>query len=208
MVHPRSFLAIVSVAMLAMVNVSCNALQEIQRAMVNVSRCQFKIGGVSDFSLAGISLNGKSSFSLSDGAHLLATFSQNQLPASFTLNLVARNPNDGTGGTPKASATMTSFAWKLIIDSTMTINGNISSPITIPGTGQETTIPLQMQLDLVKFFGDKGYRSLLNLGLALGGMNKSASRITLRAQPTIKTDYGPITYPGEIDIIDKEFRAQ
>lgn len=176
--------------------------------MVNMSRCQFKVGSVSDFNLAGISLSGKSSFTLSDGTHLLSAFGQKQLPASFTLNVLARNPNDGTGGTPRASATMTSFAWKLIIDNTLTINGDIASPITIPGTGQETLIPLQMQLDLVKFFGDKGYDNLLNLGLALGGMNKSTSRITLRARPTINTDYGPLTYPGEIDIIDKEFRAQ
>lgn len=204
----RRHIILIVAVVLSWTSLSCNALQEIQRAMVNVTRCQFRIGGVSDFTLGGISLNGKSSFNIGDGARLLSEFTQNRLPATFTVNLLAKNPNDGTGGTPKASATMTSFAWKLIIDSTTTINGDIASPITIPGTGQETTIPLRMNLDLLQFFRDKGYDHILNLGLALGGVNKSASRITLRAKPSIKTDYGTIAYPGEIDVIDKEFRAE
>ena len=44
--------------------------------------------------------------------------------------------------------------------------------------------------------------------IALGGAQGSASRVTLRACPTISTDFGPISHPGEIDIIDKEFRGK
>ena len=56
-----------------------------------------------------------------------------------------------------------------------------------------------------------GVQALSNLellALALGGANGSPARITLRARPEIKTAYGPIRYPKEIDIVDKEFRAQ
>ena len=63
-----------------------------------------------------------------------------------------------------------------------------------------------MNLDLVKFFKDKGYESIVNLALAIGGANGSPSRITLRAKPTVQTPYGPLTYPNEIDVIDREFR--
>ncbi len=205
--RPRTITVAVVVAF-SLANLSCEALQQIQRTMVNISRCQFRLGSVSSFSLAGIPLSGKTSYTLSDGAHLISAFSKRQLPATFTLDLVARNPNDGTGGTPKASATMTGFAWTLIIDDTMTVHGDIPTPITIPGTGQETIIPLQMKLDLVEFFGNSGYDHILNLALALGGLNRSTSRIVLRAQPTIHTDYGALTYPGEINIIDKEFRTE
>ena len=48
----------------------------------------------------------------------------------------------------------------------------------------------------------------MNLALALGGKNGSAARVTLKATPTIDTPLGAITYPGEISIIDKEFRGQ
>lgn len=190
---------------------SCSALQDIQKAMTNLSRCKFKLESVNNFALSGIRLADKKSvsdFSLSDGVKLAAAFARNEFPASFTLNVAAINPNDGTGGTQQTSATLTSFAWTLIIDNTLTINGDIADPITIPGTGQKANIPLVMNLDLAKFFKDRGYDAVVNLALALGGANSSPSRITLRATPRIRTSIGDITYPGAIDIIDKEFRAQ
>lgn len=190
---------------------SCSALKDIQQAMTNLARCKFKLDSVGSFSLMGVNLSNKSSiddFSIADGVKLAAGFARDEFPASFTLNVAAINPNDGTGGTKQTAATLTSFAWTLIIDNTLTINGDIADPISIPGTGQQTIIPLQMNLDLAKFFKDKGYESVVNLAMALGGVNGSPSRITLRATPRISTALGTITYPGAIDIIDKEFRAQ
>lgn len=190
---------------------SCSALKDIQKAMTNLSRCQFKLESVNNFTLSGIRLSDKkaaSDFSLTDGVKLAAAFAQNEFPASFTLNVAAINPNDGTGGTKQTSATLTSFAWTLILDNTLTINGDIADPITIPGTGQKAIIPLVMNLDLAKFFKDRGYDAVVNLAMALGGVNSSPSRIILRATPKIRTSFGDITYPGAIDIIDKEFRAQ
>jgi hypothetical protein len=191
---------------LGLSSLSCNVVKEIQQAVTNLSRCTFKLSDISEFTLAGVPLAGKSGYSLMDGVTLAAAFARNELPASFTVNVAAVNPNDGTGGSPKSTATLTSFAWTLLIDNAITINGDIASPITIPGTGQQATIPLRMNLDLVRFFKEKGYDHIVNLALALGGANSSPSRLILRAKPTIKTDFGPISYPREIDIIDKEFR--
>lgn len=185
---------------------SCNVVKEIHQAITNLSRCKFKLVNISDFTLAGISLAGRSGFTLMEGATLASAFAGDALPASFTINVAAINPNDGTSGSTKSTATLTSFAWTLLIDNTTTISGDIASPVTIPGTGQTTTIPLRMSLDLVKFFRDKGYTGVINLALALGGANSSPGRLTLRAKPTISTDFGPISYPREIDIVDKEFR--
>jgi hypothetical protein len=185
---------------------SCTVAKDIQQAMTNLSRCKFKLDSVSGFTLAGVQLAGKSNINFSDGATLLAAFAQNELPASFTLGVAAINPNDGTGGTAKASATLIRFPWTLIIDNTLTIQGDIPSQVVIPGTGQQSMIPLNIQLDLAKFFKDKGYEHMINLALALGGASHSPSRITLRARPTLNTDFGPMTYPGELDIVDKEFR--
>lgn len=191
---------------LSVTALSCSALKDLSGMMANLSRTTFKLDSVGDFKLAGIPLSGKTSVGVLDGAKLLAAYSRNELPAAFTLKVAALNPNDGTGGTPKASATMTSLAWTLIVDNTLTVNGNISDPITLPGTGQQTIIPLQINLDMYKFFRDKGYESILNLALAMGGAGGSTSRITLRVKPTIQTDFGPLSYPNEIDVIDKEFR--
>ncbi len=192
--------------MLSLSTLSCSALKDFSRTMTNLSRTKFKLDSVNGFQLAGVPLENKSTLGIMDGAKLLAAFSHNELPASFTLNVAALNPNDGTGGTTQASSTLTSFSWTLILDNTLTVKGDIPQPIVIPGTGQQTSIPLQINLDLVKFFRDKGYESIVNLALAIGGANRSPSRITLRVKPTVQTDYGPISYPNEIDVIDTEFR--
>ena len=198
--------SVVIAAILSISTLSCNLVKEVQQAVTNLARCKFKLASVSGFSLAGIELSGKTGFSLGEGATLAGAFARNSLPASFTVNVAAINPNDGTGGTTKSTATLSSFAWTLLIDNATTISGDIASPITIPGTGQQTIIPLRMSLDLITFFKDKGYNSIINLALALGGMNSSPARLTLRARPTINTSYGAITYPGNVDIVDKEFR--
>ncbi|MBI5474963.1 MAG: hypothetical protein HY961_21690 [Ignavibacteriae bacterium] len=200
-------LPVIAVALaLSLFGISCSALKDFSKTLTNLSRTKFKLDSVNGFQLAGVPLENKTSLNIMDGAKLLAAFSRNELPATFTLNVAALNPNDGTGGTQQASATLTSLSWTLILDTTLTIRGDISQPIVIPGTGQQTFIPLQMNLDLMKFFRDKGYESIVNLALAIGGANKSPSRITLRIKPTVQTDFGPISYPSEIDVIDKEFR--
>lgn len=203
----RHFSALMAI-LVALTMSSCSVIQEIGRAVTNMSRCSFKLDGISDFRLAGISLSGKTGLTFADGAQALVSFGKGELPASFTLNIAAQNPNTGTGGTTKSTATLASFAWTLRIDDTPTISGDIPEPIAIPGTGQQTIIPFRMNLDLLAFFRDKGYDKIVKLALAMGGAQGSASRVTLRAKPTIRTDYGIVSYPSEIDIIDKEFRGQ
>lgn len=188
---------------------SCSALKDLESAITNLSRCQFKLDNVNGFELMGITLSNKKSvsdFSAMDALKLARGFSRSEFPAAFTLNVAARNPNDGTGGTQSATATMTKFAWRLFIDDVETVNGLVTDPITIPGTGQTAMIPMKLQLDLGKFFKDRGYEKVVDLALAIGGVNGSASRLTLRAKPEIQTKFGAIQYPGEIDIVDREFR--
>jgi hypothetical protein len=186
----------------------CSSISKITQALTNVKRLQFKLQNVNGFNLSGINLTNKSKvsdFSLSDGVKLGAAFASKSFPARFIVNVEAKNPNDGTGGSNQTSATLTSFDWQLYIDDVPTIKGNITKSIDIPGTGQSTIIPLEMEIDLYKFFKDKGYDGILNLALALGGVNGSAARLKVDAQPTVSTQFGPITYPGRITVIDKQF---
>ncbi len=186
----------------------CAALQEMQDALLNVKRLQFKLDGVVPGTLAGVSLakiNDPASLSLQDGIKLTSAFAQKELPLAFTLNVAAKNPNDGTGGSPQKAAVLSALAWTLKIDEKETINGDISSPIEIPGTGQATVIPLQMSLDLYQFFGERGYKDVLNLALAIAGKQGSTARITLAATPTVTVAGLPLKYPGALNIVDKEF---
>ena len=186
---------------------SCNVIKEIGQSVTNLSRCTFKLDGISSFRLAGVLLYGKTSLDITDATQALSSFAQGELPASFVLNVAVRNPNTGTGGTTQSTVTLSSLSWTLLIDDVKTIEGDIPQPMTIPGTGQQVIVPITMKLDLLKFFQDRGYEKLVNLAFALGGARGSASRITLKAKPTIKTEYGMLSYPGEIDIVDKEFRG-
>ena len=176
--------------------------------MTNLKRIQFKLNNVTGFSLNGVGLSGKSAisdFSLTDAAKLLQAYNSKSLPVSFTLNVLAKNPNTGSSGTTSALATITGLAWSLYLDGKQTINGDINNAVTVPASGETTTIPLGMNLDMVKFFSDKSYESIVNLALALGGASGSTSKIKLVARPTIKTPIGNIAYPSNITIVNTEF---
>ena len=183
---------------------SCSVYETI----VNLSRLQFKLGNVNNFSINGINLSNKKSLSDFNAIEMLKLtdiFTSGKLPASFTLNVEAKNPNDGSGGYPKTDATIKSFPWKLEIDNVETISGNIGTPISVPGTGEVTNIPITMNIDLIQFFKDKGLENILNLALTLGGQQGSSSKLTLYATPTVSSPIGDIKYPGELKIIDQTF---
>lgn len=180
----------------------------IYQTMTNLSRLQFKIADVNGFQVNNIDISNKSSFkdfSPTDILSLTSLFNQGKLPVSFVLNVDAKNPNDGTGGYARTDATLKSFKWRLFIDDTETISGDIDSPVTVPGTGEVTKIPLRINIDLFQFFKNQGFDKVINLALALGGKNSTTSKITLYATPTVSTIFGDIKYPGEIKIIDTQF---
>lgn len=180
-------------------------------AITNVQRLQFKLGGVSGMKVANIDLSkvkNLSSVNPLDLIKLTSAYSSGSLPVNFTLDLIAKNPNDGTGGTANTSAFIKSLDWRLLIDDKETISGNIGNSIEIPGVGKSTTIPITINLDLLQFFKGEGMNNLINLMTSIGGASGSSSRLALKIRPTVDTFLGPITYPGEITVVDKEFRNQ
>lgn len=182
--------------------------QTISDTLLNMQRLQFKLDNVNNFQLAGVNLSNKSSisdFSIGEALALTRAFSNKNLPAQFIINVAAKNPNDGTNNSRQTNATLAGLDWRLMIDGKQTISGGLASPVQVPGNGQSTTVPLSVSLNLYEFFANEGYDKLINLALALGGVNGSASRISLDAQPTVSTQFGNIKYPGRITIVDKEF---
>ena len=195
---------VISIISLTFLLTSCSVYQ----TMENLSRLKFKLGVVNNLTLNGINISNKKSISDFNATELLkltSVITSGKLPASFTLNVEAKNPNDGSGGYPKTDATLKAFPWKLEIDNVETISGDIGSPVSVPGTGEVTNIPLTMNLDLIEFFGNKGLDNLVNLALALGGQEGSSSKLTLYATPTVSSPLGDIKYPGELKIVDQSF---
>jgi hypothetical protein len=183
---------------------SCSVYQ----TMVNLSRLKFKLGTVNNFTVNGINISNKKSlqdFNALELLNLTQAIASGKLPASFTLNVEAKNPNDGTGGYPKTNATLKKFPWQLEVDNVETIAGNIGSPVSVPGTGEVTNIPLTMDIDLIEFFGNKGLNNLINLALTLGGQQGSSSKLALFATPTVSSPLGDIKYPGELKIVEQSF---
>jgi len=196
--------------------ISCNQIKEIAKQeatkqIVNLQKCEFKLDNIANFKVAGVDISKVSKIkdiSLSDAAKLVQTFNSKKVPVNFTLNLAANNPNTGSNGTTKTAVTLQKLDWSLLIDGVKTITGAVNQPIEIPSSvDQKTIIPLEMGLDLYEFFGNKGYEPLINVALALGGLGGSAGKLTLNGKPTISTPFGPLEYPNEIQIIEKEFRA-
>ena len=204
--NKRIYLSVIAIIAATLFLGSCKTLNQFADSMNNLQRLEFKLDDVNNFQLAGVNLSNIKSvkdLSIMDGIKLTKAFSEKKWPAQFVLNVDAKNPNDGTGGSKQSAATLSSFDWKLYIDDKETIAGNINKEFVIPGTGTSTTIPLVMNIDLYEFFGNKGYEDIINLALAIGGQNGSAARLKLDARPTVKTPIGNINYPGRITIVDK-----
>lgn len=180
----------------------------VYQTIVNLSRIQFKLGTVGEFTLNGVNLSNKTKmadFSTLEILKISQAVTSGTLPVSFVLNVQAKNPNNGTGGYPNTNATLENFPWRLLIDNKETISGGLKNPVTVPGTGEITNIPLLLNLDLIKFFQNKSYEDLINLALAIGGSKGSSSSLTLYAQPTVSTSIGPIKYPSELKIVNLQF---
>lgn len=169
------------------------------RGVSNLRKVDFTLDRVSEARLAGVDLRNVRSYEdlgATDMLRLSAAIADNEMPLSFTVHVGARNPE-----TNDQDARLTQMDWRLFINETETINGRFDREVVIP-PGQPTDIPIDMELDLVRFF-DGNLREIVNLALALGGDGDPAN-IQLRARPTVRTAIGPITYPGEITIVDED----
>jgi hypothetical protein len=190
--------------LMAVTLVQCSLVQTI----INLTRVKFKLEGVENIYVANVPVMNKtrlSDFSALDMLQLSTSVLKGTLPVTFVLNVNAVNPNSANGKTIAQSATITSFAWRLVVDSKEVLRGNITHPITIPGNGQQTIIPIAIGFDLMKTFKDKSYEGLMDVVLRTTGRSTGATSIELYASPSIHTELGTIAYPGEIKIISKEW---
>lgn len=188
---PMLFIAVVGL-------VGCQTLREV----ANLRKVQFRIDRVDDPQLAGISLARVQSYQdlrAADILQLTRAAASGDMPLSFTLMLEAENPPDNN-----VQARLVDMDWTLLLDETETIQGRLDQNVTLP-PGEPTAIPVPMELDLVRFFGDNA-RDLVELALAIAGEGDPKT-VTLRATPTVDTILGPIRYPEPITVVRREVGA-
>jgi len=178
------------------------------KTLENVSRLKYKIHSAFDYKISGINIGNKKSIKDFNSIEMLKLSSgilKGSLPLTFSLNIEAKNPNDGSGGYPKSDLTLESFPYKLFINDKEIINGDIESPVFVPGKGESTLITLNIEFDIAKSFKEKSLDDILSLLLNLGGIGGSTSNLKLIVRPAIGTPIGKINYPNEITVVDKTF---
>ena len=193
------FISVVTLLMLS----SCS----IYNTITNFSKLKFKLDSVNDYTIAGIPVSEKSQlkdFNALQIIKLSSEFASGKLPVSFKLNVEVKNPNKAESGSG-VDITLKEFPWTLYIDDNETISGSIGSPVLIPGGIETEIIPLEIRLDLMQFFSNKNFDSLLNLALKLSGGESSSSSIKLVASPKLGTPIGDIQYPEPITIVNHTF---
>lgn len=178
------------------------------KTIMNLDKLKFKLASVDDFHLMNISLSDMNSLrdlSAMDVINLTSTIASGKFPVNFTLNVAAMNPNQPASSSQSVDITLKKMPWKLLINGKETIAGSLKEPVMVRGT-QTTIIPLQIELDLKRFFNDGGLDDLFNLALNLGGQHGSPSKLELIAEPTLGTPLGDMKYPTPLTIISKEFK--
>lgn len=181
----------------------------VYNSLMNLSKIKFKLGSVNNFKVGNITIDNKSKlsdFGTLDIISLTSDVVSGKFPVSFTVNVLAQNPNSSTSkGSSLSDISLDSFPWTLYINDKKTISGNISNVIEVPAIENATVIPLEMNLDLLEFFQDEGLNNLVNLALSLGGSNSNTTKIKIVAEPELGTSIGKLKYPNPVTIIDQSF---
>lgn len=189
------YLVLLSAGLLIWSVAGCTAFREV----ANLRKVQFAIDRVSNPRLAGVDVSGIESYDdlrTTDVLRLGSSLSEGKLPMVFTLHLEATNPASNS-----VDARLTEMDWTLLLDDQETISGRFEREVVLP-PGEPTDVPIQIDLDLLRFFEDN-LRSLINLTSAVV-QGTPPQTIKLRAQPTVTTRLGRFEYPSPITVVSKE----
>ncbi len=171
---------------------SCKQLKEVK----NLSRCEFRMAGIDNVTLAGIDVqevNSIESLSFLQKVKLTEAAAKGNLPLNFTIRVEARNPN-------KSLAAMNEIEWIVAIDDVDMAKGNIEKRIEVPPDNGTAAIPFNISINLKETVSKKSGSALLNFGCNLAGAGKKSSRVKLRIKPSIKVGRASFKYPGFINV--------
>lgn len=188
------YLVLLGVGLLIWSVTGCTALREV----ANLRKVQFAIDRVSNPRLAGVDVSGIESYSdlrTTDVLRLGSSLSEGKLPMAFTLHLEATNPASNS-----VDARLTEMDWTLLLEDQETVTGRFEREIVL-SPGEPTDVPIQVDLDLLRFFDDN-LRSLVTLTSAVV-QGEPPQTIKLQVQPTVTTRLGRFEYPSPITVVNK-----
>ncbi len=186
---------------LSLVGIRCSPVQSVTRTLSQVALPGFRLVGVSDVQLGGISLHNLRSaadLTVEQVLQLQQLLQQQTLPLVFTVHLQVVNVPE-SAALRNVPITIRQIRWQLLIDQQPTVAGTVTQPVRVPA-GQSMVIPIQVNVDLVRFFRNKQYQQFLDLALQLA-RGEGLHRIALEIQPTLEIPIvGTYRYPQPIRV--------
>jgi hypothetical protein len=179
---------------LALIVTGCGVGKQLQQ-MANLSRCEFRLRDVQNTTLANVNVQNVRSLqdlNLLQAANISGALAAGKLPLDFVLNMDVKNPNS-------TSAAMNRFDWILVIDDVEMLNGQFNNTFNVEPNGI-ATLPIRMNVDLMKALSGKSKDAIINFGLNMAGSGSQPTRMMLKVKPTISVGGFPITYPGYINV--------
>ena len=153
---------------------SCSFLKE----MTALKKCEFRVTTLENPELAGVDVSHVYSFSdisIADMGIISVSIMKGKLPLNFTLNIEARNPNP-------VMAALNRIEYIAFIDDAQVASGEMEQRIEIPANGGLTTIPLNLNTDLIEILKKDSRNALINFGLNLADASKRPTRVSLNQQ--------------------------
>ncbi len=174
---------------------SCSILEQMDE-MKQFSRCDFKIKEVNSLTIAGFDMEGKrnfSDFSFAETMQLTTALASDDLPAQFTVNLKAENPNS-------TKASMNKLEWKLFVDDRQMTQGLVDEYIEIPPDGGSAIVPVKASVNLKELLTGQSGKALMNLVANISGKGAKPSKVSMKLSPSIRVGNHMLDYPGYITV--------
>ncbi|MCF8259209.1 MAG: hypothetical protein K9J12_00405 [Melioribacteraceae bacterium] len=183
----------------------CNVVKQMQE---DFSKLKFKIHSVQGVNLNSMNLSDKSKFSdfgALEIVKLTSMLTSGKMPMKFTVNVEALNSNKMVSSYTSSMIRIKSFPFTLLLNDKEAFKGNINEPIEVPGGGESTLFPVDVEFDLLKLVNDQGLSEIVNLALKLGGQQGSPANIKVVSRPVLDTPLGEYQYPSELTIVNTTY---
>lgn len=180
----------------------------VMRTIKNAERLKFKMGSVSKVVVNGIDFSSKKSvsdFNPMEVLKLTSSTLHGKMPATFVIEIIAKNPNDGKGGYAATDIELVSFPFDAYLDDVKIVSANIDKPVKVPGVGEETVIPVAVSCDLMALFRDKGISEIINTAGRIAGFKGNKTTLKVVGRPKISFPLFDYTYPEDVVIYSKDF---
>ncbi|HNV49956.1 MAG TPA: hypothetical protein PLQ84_04320 [Bacteroidales bacterium] len=195
----RKGIYLLSIALFAMS--SCDLLQQAEGARM-LSNCEFKIQNLSDVRLAGVDVSGISNVSEINTLDVLAITNAlliNNLPLTFNLNLLVKNPN-------QQPASMNRLDWILFIDDMQMLDGSVNERFVAEPQGVGL-LPVKINFNLSEVLKGETKDKIINTAIGLVDGSGQSARVMIKLKPSIMVGQHTLMYPKWLEV-KHEFTAK